>query len=259
MSSGFSANLGLLNNILLNTKVSKNGDLINGQLGIGVLTQSANLCVSGSSHFNGSVTVSKNPNAGILVDTAEPEYPWRDILGQIVITSTGPTKPVFNTFLSQVGAYSFASGDDCNISFHLPHDYAAGTDIFLHFHWSHNGTAITGSSVFNCYQTYAKGHNQANFSVEKLVTLTVPTPNISTVPQYRHRIDEIQISSNGGSATLLDSSLFEPDGIIMHHLDWATIPTITGGTPNEPFLFYIDVHYQSTNIGTKQKTPNFYV
>ena len=55
------------------------------------------------------------------------------------------------------------------------------------------------------------------------------------------------------------TALLEPDGIIMFHYDVTEIPTITGGTPNKPFLLFTDLHYQATNISTKQKSPNFYV
>jgi hypothetical protein len=39
-----------------------------------------------------------------------------------------------------------------------------------------------------------------------------------------------------------------------------TIPSITGGSTNEPFLQTIDIHYQTTDgaAGTKNKSPNFY-
>lgn len=34
---------------------------------------------------------------------------------------------------------------------------------------------------------------------------------------------------------------------------------VTGGSTNLPALFTMDVHYQSTNIATKQKSPSFYI
>ena len=41
-------------------------------------------------------------------------------------------------------------------------------------------------------------------------------------------------------------------------LTTTTIPTITGGVTDKPAFFEIDVHYQSTNMATKQKEPPFY-
>lgn len=34
-----------------------------------------------------------------------------------------------------------------------------------------------------------------------------------------------------------------------------TVPTVTGGSF---FIHYVDIHYQSTNLGTKQKSPDFW-
>jgi len=88
--------------------------------------------------------------------------------------------------------------------------------------------------------------------------MTHATVNIATTPRYIHRVDEVQLSSAGGSTTLLDTSLIEIDGIILCGVIFTTIPTITGGSPNEPFLFRTDIHYQSSNIGTKAKASPFY-
>jgi hypothetical protein len=48
------------------------------------------------------------------------------------------------------------------------------------------------------------------------------------------------------------------DGMILVHVAPSTIPTIGGGSPNEPFLFTVDLHYQADCEGTKNKDPNFY-
>ena len=144
--------------------------------------------------------------------------------------------------------------------FHIPHDYVPGSDLHLHLHWSHNGTAISGQLVVTYGVTYAKGHDQTNFTTEKAPVLTVSTPNIATIPQYRHRIDEVQVTSAGGSATQFDTDLVEIDGLFLVNMTTTTIPTITGSaTQNKPAFLTLDIHYQSTNIGTKQKSPPFYV
>ena len=154
---------------------------------------------------------------------------------------------------------AFGTSDVMEIVFHVPHDYVPGTDMYIHVHWLHNGTAISGSLVVDMVHTYAKGHNQQIFPAEKTVTLTVSTPDIATIPRYVHRTDEIQLSSNGGSGTLMDSAQLEVDGIIMVHLALTTKPTITGGTSADVFIPSVDIHYQTTGVNTKQKAPNFYV
>ena len=207
-----------------------------------------------------NLTLSKSPSAGIKIDTNTPTYGWRDIIGDITPDDAGAGSAVLDIWRGgSYRAYFYAANDRIDMIYHIPHDYVAGTDLFLHLHWGHHGTAISGQLVVTMGMTYAKGHNQANFPAEKAPVLTVSTPDIATVPQYRHRIDEIQISTTGGSATLINTADLEPDGLILTSAIVTTIPTITGGAERDlPAFFTLDVHYQSTNIGTKQRTPDFY-
>jgi hypothetical protein len=200
-----------------------------------------------------------DPGQGIMVDLDAPSYPWHDLHGHVVPRSATPNNATLEVFRGGfVREWAFAAADVSDNRFHIPHDYAPGTDLFIHVHWGHNGTAISGNAVFTFRSTYAKGHNQASFPAEKTLTLTYNTVDIATTPQYRHRIDEIQLSTPGGSATLLDTDLMEADGLILLNTEFTTIPVITGGAPNSPFIFVIDLHYQSTGIGTKNKINPFY-
>jgi hypothetical protein len=208
----------------------------------------------------GGLQLPKTSGLGIKVDsTGTPTFPWRDLIGDITPKTSGAGAPTLAAFRGgNVRAFFYSAGDDGDCVFHIPHDYVPGTDLFLHLHWAHNGTAISGSLVVDYYITYAKGHNQANFSAEVNRTLTVSTPDIATVPQYRHRVDETQISAASPAASQIDSDNIEIDGLILVRFETTTIPTITGGTTNEPAYFTIDIHYQSTNMGTKAKAPDFY-
>lgn len=199
----------------------------------------------------------KTSGQGIQTDPAAPTYGWKDIIGMPLFNTTGANAPTIAAFRGgNCRALKFIANDRMDYVFHLPHDYAPGTDIHAHVHWLHNGTAVTGNASFAIYYTYAKGHNQANFPAEKTQTITYATVDVATTPQYRHRIDESVISSNGGSASLLDSSTFEVDGIINLSLVLTSLPTITGG---DLFIDTVDLHYQTISVGTKQKAPSFYV
>ena len=183
---------------------------------------------------------------------------WKDLLGDITPKTSGPGAPSLSAFRGgNVRGFAYSAGDDGDGIFHIPHDWVPGTDLYLHIHWAHNGTAISGSLVVNLYVTYAKGFGGGVFPVEIAPSITVSTPNIATIPQYSHRVDEIQLSSSTPSATQLNTSLIETDGIIMVHFDVGTIPTITGGSPNEPFIITMDLHYLSSQIGTANKAPPF--
>jgi hypothetical protein len=207
----------------------------------------------------GDITMPKSSTRGIRVDNVTPTFPWRDLLGNIRPDPSGVNAPSLTAFRGgSCRAYAFSAGDKIDCEFHVPHDWAFGTDLFIHAHWFHNGTAISGSNVMTLAYTYAKGHNQAAFSAEKSQAITVSTPDIATIPQWRHRLEEIQLSNSGGSGNYLDTTAIEVDGVIAVNLTQTTIPTISGGTSNEPFVLFVDLHYQSSGIGTKQRAPDFY-
>ena len=211
----------------------------------------------------GGLQLPKTSGLGIKVDSlGTPTFPWADLIGDITPKTSGAGAPTLAAFRGgNVRAFFYSANDDADCIFHVPHDYVPGSDMFLHLHWAHNGTAISGSLVVNFYVTYAKGHNQSSngeFIAEITVPITVSTPNIATIPQYRHRVDEVQLSAASPTANQLDSDIIEPDALIIIHMNTDTIPTITGGTTNEPAFFTIDLHYQSTGIGTKQKSPDFW-
>jgi len=181
---------------------------------------------------------------------------WRDLFGNVQPKSTGAGSPSRQVYAGgTVGQYAFILNDIVDFEFHIQHDYKPGSDVYFHIHWSHNGTAISGNVVFTVYHQYAKGHNQANFSAEKSTTITYNTTNIATTPQYRHRIDEIQLSQAGGSATLQDTAGIEVDGVFLITVKVTTLPTITGG---KLFIHYGDFHYQSDRSNTLRKAPDFY-
>lgn len=196
-------------------------------------------------------------NSGFPVGLTSPAWGWRDLEGALVPKSTGAGSPALTTFRGNTRWFAYAAGDDMDAVFHVPHDYAPGTDLYLHLHWSHNGTGISGTSVINYFVSYAKGHSQAVFPAEAAITQTLSGLNMTNTPRYTHRIDEFVITSAGGGADSIDRALIEPDGLIHIHFDWVTIPTITGGAA-KPFGFYLDLHYQSTGMATKNKSPNFY-
>lgn len=201
----------------------------------------------------------KEQNSGFKIDPASPGFGWADIEGMIRPDPSGANRPDLATYQGSVRDYAYSAGDKIDMVFHLPHDYVMGSDLYFHVHWSHIGTAISGSLILDYHVTYSKGHNQANFSAPVSPTQTVSTPDIATVPQYRHRVDEFQLSASSPSASQLDTDDLEVDGIIVASLIVDTIPTITGGTTNEPFIHTLDLHYQTTGVrGTKSRSPDFW-
>jgi hypothetical protein len=229
--------------------------------GSGVVGTDAELGFDGS-----NIVIAKTSGVGIKVEPAAPTFPWHDLIGNVTIRSAGGADPLFNVYRGGIRQYQFNASNEVYMEFHIPHDYLPGSDIHLHFHWSLNGTTrtgaaagtVTGGSVtWGAEVTYAKGHNQAAFPAPVTFTVTSAAPS-STL--YRHYITEGQLSAASPSASQIDSDDIEVDGLIMlrAYLSANNI-TVSAGSVPAPFLHFVDIHYQSTNIGTKQKAPNFYV
>lgn len=221
------------------------------------------LQVAGGSSISGNVIVGQNINIaktqGLAIQI-DGGYGWRDLIGDMVPKTTGANVPTLRVLRGAIREFSYAANDTNDIKFHIPHDYAPGTDIYLHAHWTHNGTNISGSLIIDYSIMYAKGHNQAVFSSPVSTSLTVGSLTIANSPQYIHRIDEIKISTAGGSSSMLNTTDLEVDGFVLVNFVTSTIPSITGSAiSNTPYIITIDIHYQSTGLTTKNRVPNFYV
>jgi hypothetical protein len=185
---------------------------------------------------------------------------WQDIIGDVSAKTSGATAPTLAALRGgNYQAWFYAAGNNANFDFHFPHDIVPNSDVFLHLHWGHNGAAIGGNLVIRISMTWAKGHNQATFPVEKVFNITIPATNLTVAPRWGHVVSEIQVSAATPTTAQYLSSIIEPDGKLLINASVVTNPTITGGTTNTPYWLGFDVHYKSTNHGTKNKAPNFYL
>jgi hypothetical protein len=206
--------------------------------------------------FNNDLVLPKTSGKGIKIDTTTPTFGWRDLRAEIRTRGVGSSDPNDTAYIGNIKAYTFSVGDEAWIEFHIPHDYVAGTDIHLHFHWSHNSAYenIGGSVTWGADVTYAKGHDQAAFPATVNTTLS---PDASAT-QYQHLVSEVQLSTSGGDTDKIDTDDLEPDGIILVRVYLSANNITSDSGVFDPFLHEVDVHYQSTNIATKQKAPGFY-
>jgi len=70
-------------------------------------------------------------------------------------------------------------------------------------------------------------------------------------------IAEVAFTSDGGDATHIDRNAIQVDGLLLVRV--YTDSTDPNDTLNQsPFVHFVDIHYQSSNTGTKNKAPNFY-
>jgi hypothetical protein len=159
-------------------------------------------------------------------------------------------------YVGGIYAIRFDESESAFVNFHIPHDYVVGSPIHIHAHWSHNDGYVTGgSATFGFEMIYAKGHNTGAFGP----TITASVLQNASTTRYQHMIAEVQASTTGGSGTSLDTDLIEPDGVICCRmfLDSNDITT-SDLSVAYPFVHFVDIHYQSTGIGTKNRAPNFW-
>ena len=198
----------------------------------------------------------KTKGVGIKLDTDSPTWGWHDMLAHGFIDPSSVHQPTFQPFKGGITEFQFAENDEMLARFHIPHDYLPGSDIFIHVHYSHNSDFVTGGDLTWSWETtYSKGHNQAAF--HDTITTSV-VQSVSTIP-YQHMIAETSLSTSGGAADKLNSDIIEVDGVILcrFFLNSNDIIVSGGGVPN-PFVHYVDIHYQSTGIPTKQRSPDFW-
>ena len=190
---------------------------------------------------------------GIKLDEDNPDYGYRDILGEIRTRGVGSTDPADAVYVGNIRQYQFAVNDVAWINFHMPHDYVPGSDIFLHYHWSHTSGSVTGGTVTWGYEiTFSKGFDQEAFVTPVSGTVV----GTASATQYQHIVTEVQVSASAPSAAQLDSATLETDGVFMLRVILSA-NNMTGATP-APYLHFVDIHYQSTGVATKNKAPDFW-
>lgn len=212
---------------------------------------------------NSNIVFGKAAGIGLRFDTTTPVYGWRDLVGQIIPRASGGPAPALGALRgTNLLSYAFSVNDVIdNITYHIPHDYVPGSDMYLHVHWSHNGTAISGTLGINYFVSYCKGYNQTGqtFNSELTIPQSITGITITNAPRWGHSINEFQLTNSSGDTTHLNRNLIEVDGLLLVSIGVTSIPTITGGLPNAPYILMVDIHYQSTGLPTKGRNIPFYI
>lgn len=212
---------------------------------------------SANPSFDGSLNIQpSSEHDGIRLDGG---YTWIDLIGDVTPKVQGNSAVTYDVYRTSVYGWAHPLNAGGDLSYHVPHEYAKGTNVYLHPHWGHNGTNISGSLVITYNISLARRTTGVStFSEPITIVQTLSSLNLTNSPRYCHRVDEIQISNAGGTGGLLNSNDITVDSLILVHYTISTIPSITGGVKNLPYLLTVDMHMQSNLIGTKNKDPNFY-
>lgn len=194
------------------------------------------------------LTMPKESGYGIKVDLANPSFGWRDLIGDINVRGSGASDPSFATYTgTALRAYQFSptSEKEVFIVYHVPHDYVPGTDIYFHAHWSNAAVAPnTGDVVWGFDYTFAKGFNQEAFPALTSITVTQACP----ATRYQHNIAETVAVTISG---------MEVDGLLLVR-GYRKAADAADTCTDAVFLHMMDIHYSSTNMATKNKSPSFY-
>jgi hypothetical protein len=191
----------------------------------------------------------KTSGLGIKVDPEAPTFGWRDLTADINVRGSGGSDPTYSVYTGTVlRAYEFSATAEKEVFFvfHVPHDWVPGTDIFFHAHWS-NAAAVpnTGNVVWGFDYSFAKGFNQEAFPAITTVTVTQACP----ATRYQHMVAE---------TAAVTIPTMEVDGLILVR-GYRKAADAADTCTDAVFLHTMDIHYQSHNMATKQKAPNFYV
>ena len=212
-----------------------------------------------------TLVMDKSSGGGMKVDLLNPTFGWRDIIGNVGIRTAGATDPVWAVYRGSIYAYTMDTATaEAFFVFHIPHDYVVGTDMYIHAHWSQivvdtGGTAgVPGNAEWKFDISYADGHGIAGAVADPFVApITVIAVQQGSTTQYGHMIAEVQFTNNGGTGGLLNSATIQVDGLLL--VRTYRVKGNAADTLNQaPFLHTVDIHYQSNNFATKNKSPDFY-
>lgn len=207
---------------------------------------------------SGYLVLPKASGKGIKVDSSTPTFGWRDLKGDVTVKTAGANDPDFNDYHSGIHRYQFKNTGMTEIfnDYHFDHDNVPAAEVYIHIHWSQTNRdtggagGIPGNAKWYFAANYAKGHNQAAFPAGATTVSVVETASINA---RQHMISEVQLSTNSQIA----GQDIEPDGILT--VRTYRDPADPADTLNQrPWVHHVDIHYQSTNIATKQKVPDFY-
>ena len=199
---------------------------------------------------------------------------------------------------SALSGWKFALNDEVWIDFHMPHDYVPGTDIHFHTHWFSDGSntnPVKWEWTFVYADGFDRqSFDFANPTTITAESAAISTTDHFLLPDAYGSADHFLLSDgfgfllpDGASFMLLPEADFllpdgasllllparthshqitETDGVTIPGLEvdgmiYARVRRITNGaTDNTDGIFVItsDVHYQSNNLATLNKAPNFY-
>lgn len=179
------------------------------------------------------------------------DYVWTDLEATFVTTPTGKANnPSLGVIYGNFQGLIF-SKDTMNqvwVDYHIDHDIALNTKLYPHVHWMPLSNAA-GTVRWGFEYAIAKGHGQQAFSGSTTVYVNQSFPSNS---QYKHMVAEVS------EIDAILSAKIEPDSFIKMRVFRDATHAIDTYNSNV-HAWCCDLHYQVARIGTKNKSPNFYL
>ena len=182
---------------------------------------------------------------------SDNDYVWEDMLADITVKGTsGGNNPTFNVIYGDYQGYIFSPStmNQCWVDFHIKHDIALNTKIYPHIHYLPM-TNNAGVVRWGVSYSIAKGHQQEKFPLPTTVYIE---QTIEANSRYLHMVAEVS------DLNAILSTSIEPDSVIkMRVFRDAAHPNDT--YPDEIHAWQVDIHYQRARLGTRNKSPNFFL
>jgi hypothetical protein len=192
--------------------------------------------------------IPKHAAKGIKIDQDAPAFGWRDLTAPVDVRGIGVNDPSFAVYTgTTLRAFQFSAGtmNEVFFVFHVPHDWVPSTAIYFHAHWSNAAAAPnTGNVVWKFDYSFAKGFGQEAFPAIQTAEVTAASPAV----RYTHNVSE---------TAAVTIALMEVDGLILVR-GYRDAANVLDTCSDAVFLHTMDIHYQSTNMATKNKAPSFY-
>lgn len=170
-------------------------------------------------------------------------FGWSDLRMSVTASATGSGTPVLRAFgpSANIKQLRFGIGDSVYLSAHFSHDILLGSTVFIHTHWTTDGVDVNDVK-WEVNYTWAEGFNTDNFPSE----ITIDLEEAAAGTAWRHMITEDTV----GFVTP------DIDTILLCELKRVT----NGGVENgdQVFGLFVDIHYQIGQVGTPNRTPNFW-
>ena len=206
----------------------------------------AELFGPGASYARDDLVMDLGPGEGLRLGTrSDNGFGWRDLEGAIDVKGVGVNDPDWAE-VNSTGFfnYKFVVNDVCFFDYHIPHDWwPNASGFYIHAHWFTDGTS-TNTVKWSWSLAYAAGYNTEAFPLGAPAVVSVEEAASGVV--YQHMISEVYVPISD----------IEVDGMVKSVLTRVT----NGGVDNADnvFLSTSDIHYQSTNMPTKNRNPDFY-